>query len=434
MAPVGNINLRNFTIEDVSPDSGDLSDYASAISLAFAHNCTISGVTGIGFRNPVVFAQYCTDCSVLNGRIERPQATGGGQGYYNQWSYSTRCHTDKVTGSEARHLCDHTKSSYCIVTNCGDTNTADGAYTNHGSYEHDISYYNCVGWHSVASSGPSFGESAARIHVENGRGSALTASRNVLDLTVINSRFSRVFVNSQGFQADGLTVDDDPNVGGTGFNLVSTTTILGRSLVSKRPNVINNSSILFNSGHTLCDFDFTGRTVYLNNTHITKVNSSIIGTGAMNMTGGSIVGTTTAVSLGADASVKLTNVDTTSFGVRHLLGAADCHFIVDGGKHTNTIANGIYSCRMTSGKATVEIRNIELDGNGGFIIDMPNVAGTNQMFMDFSHNTFSNGTINIANIYSGAGKLFYTHNLDLNIVRTIDVTTGRRMIENNIVS
>ena len=89
---------------------------------------------------------------------------------------------------------------------------------------------------------------------------------------------------------------------------------------------------------------------------------------------------------------------------------------------------------MLSGKATVSIDNVEIDGGTGIIIDMPNVAGTNEMFMDFSHNTFSNGSIFIASNYSGSGKLFYTNNLEVSVTRTTDVTGGRRIIENNITA
>lgn len=431
--PVRDIRIGNFTITDISPDSGLTSDYATAVSLAFAQNCHVFGLRGIGFRNPLLFAQYCNNCTSSYGRVERPKLTGGGQGYHTQWSYSLRCNTHSITGYLARHIVDHTKSSYCNVTDCGDTNTADGAFTNHGSYEHDISYTNCHGWHSVGNSGPSFGESAKRINIVNGNGIALTAGRNIIDLSVFNSTFGRVLVNSQGFQADGLTVGNDGTTL-TGFNLVSVTTALGRTTLSKRENIIKNSSLAFNSAQALTDYNFTGRTVYLENTHLRKINSSLINTGAVAMNGGSITGTTAGLTLGTDSSLKLVNVDTDSFGVRHLDGCDNGHFIVDGGEHTNIVPTGIYSNRQLTGKTKVEIRNVEIDGGGGIIIDMPDISGTNQMFMDFSHNTFSNGSIEIKNIYSGAGKLFYTNNLEVSVTRTTDITGGRRLIANNITA
>ena len=433
VTPVNGIILKNFTITDKSPTSAITANYASAISFAFAYNCHTENITGVGFRNPIMFNQYCTDCTSKGGRVEKPQETGGGQGYHTQWSYSLRCNTEKLTGYLARHICDHTKSAYCNVLDCGDTNTADGAFTNHGSYEHDISYTNCIGWHSVANSGAAFGDSAKRINITNGNGVSLTAGKNVIDLSVTKSTFGRVLANSQGFQADGLTVGDDGTTS-TGFSLTSFTTAQGRTTLSKRDNVISNSSLAFNSGQVLCDFSFTGRTVYLNNTKLRKINSSIIGTGAVRMDGGSITGTTSAIELGADASISLNNTDTDSFGVRHNDGVNNSYYTIDGGLHTNIITTGIYSNRMLSGKATVSIDNVEIDGGTGIIIDMPNVAGTNEMFMDFSHNTFSNGSIFIANNYSGSGKLFYTNNLEVSVTRTTDVTGGRRIIENNITA
>jgi hypothetical protein len=431
VVPVHDINIRNFTITDKSPTSGDTSDYASAVSIAFAYNCHTSGITGVKFRNPIVFAQYNTDCTSSNGRVERPQATGGGQGYHTQWSYSLRCDTHKLSGYEARHIIDHTKSVYCNVTNCGDTNTADGAYTNHGSYEHDISYTNCHGWHSIGNSGASFGESCKRITIINGNGTNLTAARNVIDLSVYNSRFKRVLANSQGFQADGLTVDDDGTTL-SGFSLLSTTTALGRTTLSLRENVIKNSSLVFNSGQALTDANFTGRTLYLENTHLRKINSSLINAGAVNMTGGSITGTTAGIELGVDASIKLVGTDTNSFGVRHLDGVNNSYFIIDGGEHTNIVSTGIYSNRMLTGKAKAEIRNVEIDGASGMIIDMPNASGTNEIFMDFSHSTYSNGSITIKNIYSGAGKMMYTNNLLDTITQDVGATSGRRVNTDNI--
>ena len=424
--PVRGVTIKNFTFEDISPDNEDRNRYASAISLSVAQDCHVSGVTGSKLRNPVVFGQYCTDCTSEYGRVEFPQETGGGQGYHTQWSYSLRCDTHKLTGVEARHICDHTKSAYCNVTDCGDTNTADGAYTNHGAYEHDISYTNCVGWHSIANSGPSFGQSAARIDIRHGNGVALTCGANVLDVTVTNSEFDRVLANSQGFQADGLTVGD------VGFSLVSTTTQQGRDTLSKRPNVVKNSSLFFGAGNTLTDFNFTGRVLYLENTELRNVNSSLIGTGAVHMSGGSISGSTAALSLGADSSMKLMNVDTSSFGVRMLDGSDNSYFIIDGGRHTNLITTGIYSNRMQSGTSDFEIRNAKVVGGGGLIIDMPDVAGTNGMFMDIRNNTITDGSITIANRYSGAGKLYYVDNFEQNVTRVTDTTGGRRIIERNI--
>lgn len=424
--PVKGVTLKNFTFEDISPDNEDRNKYASAISLSVVQDCHVSGVTGVKLRNPVVFGQYCTDCTSECGRVEFPQETGGGQGYHTQWSYSLRCDTHKLTGVKARHICDHTKSAYCNVTDCGDTNTADGAYTNHGAYEHDISYTNCVGWHSIANSGPSFGQSAARIDIRNGNGVALTCGANVLDVTVTNSEFDRVLANSQGFQADGLTI------GEVGFSLVSTTTLQGRDTLSKRPNVIKNSSLYFGSGNTLADFNFTGRVVYLENTELRNLTSSLIGTGAVHMNGGSIQGGTAALSLGADSSLKLVNVDTKSFGVRMLDGSDNSYFIVDGGEHTDLVTTGLYSNRMLTGKSKFEVRNAVVDGSNGIIIDMPDVSGTNQMFMDINHNTITNGSILIRNRYSGEGKLFYVDNFEENVTRTTDITAGRRVIDRNI--
>ena len=430
ITPRKNIKLKNFTITDESPDSGDLNDYASGISLAYAHDCHIENVSGVGMRNPVVFTLYCTDCSVIDGHVDTPKITTGGRGYHTQWSYALRCKTQDVTGVKARHIVDHTKSAYCEVINCGDTNSADGAFTNHGSYEHDISYYNCTGYHSVANSGVVFGESAKRINIVGGNGVFLAAGRNVIDLSVRDSTFERVLANSQGFQADGLTVGDN------GFSLVSSTTALGRDTLSSRPNVISNSSIIMGSGQVLTDFNFTGRTLYINNTDIRGVNSSVIGTGKVKMTGGSLTGTTAAIEFGSDASLELYNVDTTSLGMRSQDGSGNSSFIIDGGTHTNIVSTGLYSSRTTSandgGPIKLEIRNVDIDGGGGIIIDMPSVTAPNNNFIDISHNSLSNGSINISNIYSGAGKLVYTNNLEDTVTRTTDTTGGRRLIENNI--
>lgn len=433
VTPKYGIEIEGLHITDISPASGDSADYASAISLGFAYNCHFKNITGVGFRNPIAFCQWVTDCSIDTGRIERPQATGGGQGYFVQWTNALRCDTSNVTGYLSRHLVDHTQSAYCNVSNCRDSNSQDGAFTNHGAYEHDISYQNCVGFHSVGNSGASFGETCKRITIINGNGRSLDADRNIIDLTVINSRFSFVTVNSQGFQASGLIVNDDGS-GTNGFAMRSTTTTLGRTTLSKRDNILTGCKLPFNTNYFFSDNDFDGRILYVNDSEIVTYISNPILSGAVHVKGGSWNNVNaSALILTTDSSLIVDNVNMTNFGVRQNDGNNNCYLKIIGGQVDGIPTTGIYSNRMNAGSVgVVEITGVKLDAAAGIIIDMPETAETSGMFMEFSRNSFANGTITIKNQYSGAGKLMYTNNLLDTITEDVGATAGRRLNTDNI--
>jgi len=131
--------------------------------------------------------------------------------------------------------------------------------------------------------------------------------------------------------------------------------------------------------------------------------------------------------------IKLTNVDTNEFGCRHDTLADGGYFICEGGFHTSPDLAGFYSNRQIAGQTSkVEISKITLDGAAGLIIDLPSTSDATQIFMDISHNTFTNGSITIKPNYVSAGKLMFTNNLLDTITLDVNTTSGRRVITDNI--
>ncbi|WP_432772555.1 hypothetical protein [Vibrio parahaemolyticus] len=161
--------ISDFELIDET-SSAEESDDISGVVFQYAHNCHANMVKGKYTNNPLVFGHFCHSCSASSGYLRDPKKPNeGGKGYVVQWNNSLYCLSSELRGIGVRHVNDFTQSAYCVVLNSGATDDK-GAFITHGSYEHDLVYYNVKGTVTFANSGASFGDSSKRIYLERGEG------------------------------------------------------------------------------------------------------------------------------------------------------------------------------------------------------------------------------------------------------------------------
>ncbi|HHK8657582.1 TPA: hypothetical protein ACQYF6_000089 [Vibrio parahaemolyticus] len=232
--PVENIKLldvgdcyyeQEITDGEGSGDEFKSQQATSLISFEIAHKYEITGLRGLDIPFVAIFEQWVnrgkeSDCSTdlpLHNRSD--QVIGRNGALY--------CEAKEIFNKSGRHVTDHTSSAYCLVKNSRETGTKNGAFTHHGSFEHDIYYEHTGGVMSIANSGPDYGQSAKRISVKNHNGTQLISSQKVSECTFEDCVFSEF----AEVNADGNTLRnvDVPNVdpskkGGLAFTQASNRT------------------------------------------------------------------------------------------------------------------------------------------------------------------------------------------------------------------
>ena len=223
--PVSNIKILNIgnmyynqTITDGS-GSGDAfkSEQASSVfSFEIAYDYEVTRADFHDIPYVAVFEQWVNNGRENYLRVTKPTLNRSDQ-IVNR-NGALYCKAKGLENKSGRHVIDHTSAAYCTTTCSTETGTKQGAFTTHGSFEHDLHFENTTGVMSIANSGADFGESAKRITVQNHNGSQLIADNKVIDLTVIDSVFDKFArVNNDGFTSRNMKVKNPSGQDGLRF-------------------------------------------------------------------------------------------------------------------------------------------------------------------------------------------------------------------------
>ncbi|HDI3228528.1 TPA: hypothetical protein PMB63_000042 [Vibrio cholerae] len=226
--PVSNIYMLNMGLfyyeQSITDGSGSGDDFtsqqaSSLVSFEIAKDYKISGIKARNQPFAVVFEQWVNNgveenCSTEAPDLNRSDQVVGRNG-------ALYCEAINLENKSGRHVIDHTSSAYCIVRNSRETGTKNGAYTHHGSFEHDIFFENTTGVLSIANSGPDYGESAKRIKAKNHNGTQLIADKKVSDCTFdscLFSQFAKINADNNVFINTSVPKADPNKVGGLMFS------------------------------------------------------------------------------------------------------------------------------------------------------------------------------------------------------------------------
>ncbi|WP_047606417.1 hypothetical protein [Rahnella aquatilis] len=243
VTPVENVCIQNMHYLE----KGQLPDSSSQpVAFEYAVYCDVINVHAQGTFWSVIFRRWNTffrteRCSLTNP----PTVSWGGAGYLTQQIYCQYGVITDCTASNARHLNDFTASSSCVVHNCHSNGDSSGAFVTHGQYEHDLRFTANSGILTLANSGESWGQSAARIVVSQHRCSMLTADTHVTDLTLTDVCIYRnVEQENLGIlrlNCDGLTVQN--------CSLSGELTLVQNSQGSIKMNVFENCGFVLDPRH-----------------------------------------------------------------------------------------------------------------------------------------------------------------------------------------
>lgn len=280
--PVKNIQLLNVgkfhwqqTITDGS-GSGDAfvsQQSCSLFSFEVARDYKITGVTGLDMPYCVIFEQWVSGgvvkkCDTDNPTLNRSDQIVSRNG-------ALYCHAQVLQNKSGRHAIDHTSAAYCTVTNAGETGSKQGAFTTHGSFEHDLVFKNTTGVFSTANSGAEFGESSKRITLKNHIGTHLIASAKVSDLTVVDSSFDEFAkVNADGLTFRNVDIPNINQTAGTGG-----LQFFQNSSRSGKDTVINGGKINFSLGSPAIPQDCTANIKFSESTILDLRARQFLGSG-----------------------------------------------------------------------------------------------------------------------------------------------------------
>lgn len=243
VTPVENVCIQN--MQYVA--EGQLANSSSQpVAFEYAIYCDVLNVHAQGTFWSVIFRRWNTffrteQCSLTNP----PSVSWGGAGYLTQQIYCQYGVITDCTASNARHLNDFTASSSCVVKHCHSNGDSSGAFVTHGQYEHDLHFTANSGILTLANSGKPWGQSAARIVINQHHCSMLTADTHVTDLTLTDVHIYRsVEQDNLGIlrlNCDGLTVQN--------CSLSGELTLLQNSQRSIKMNVFENCGFVLDPRH-----------------------------------------------------------------------------------------------------------------------------------------------------------------------------------------
>lgn len=243
VTPVENVCIRNMQYVE----EGQLANNSSQpVALVYAIYYDVINVHAQGTFWSVIFRRWNTffrteHCSLTNP----PSVSWGGAGYLTQQIYCQYGVISDCTTSNARHLNDLTASSSCVVKSCHSNGDSSGAFVTHGQYEHDLHFTANSGILTLANSGKAWGQSAARIVINQHRCSMLTADTHVTDLTLTDVCIYRNGeLDNLGIlrlNCDGLTVQN--------CSVSGELTLLQNSRRSIKMNVFENCGFVLDPRH-----------------------------------------------------------------------------------------------------------------------------------------------------------------------------------------
>ncbi len=194
--PVENVIIQNLNFIDDTVLDNAIKDeniqYAgrdknNLVSFAYFRICANISISNCHCKyNTYPFMQFfnCFNINANNLSILQPKIIGGGEGYLFQVMQSTVGYFSNLIGLGERHLIDFTESSDMVVEHCTSNNSQQkvyGSFCQHGAYEHDIIYKDCVGTWNISYSGVEFGNACKNITLNNCRGWTVIAySENLL--------------------------------------------------------------------------------------------------------------------------------------------------------------------------------------------------------------------------------------------------------------
>lgn len=239
--PVKNIKVLNigkfFYQQEITDGSGTGTDWTSQqatsfVSFELAVNYELTGLEAFDPPYTVVWEQWVSNgkevgCQTNNPTIRRSDQIVGRNG-------ALYCVAEDLFNKSGSNVLDHTSAAYCVVRNSRETGTKNGAYTHHGSFEHDITFENTSGVLSIANSGAAYGESAKRINAQNHNGTQLIADKKVSDCTFESctfSEFAKVNCDNNNFVNTSVPKSDPSDLGGLMFYQSSNRTGKGFSAV-----------------------------------------------------------------------------------------------------------------------------------------------------------------------------------------------------------
>ncbi|EOG1474676.1 hypothetical protein ACK3GY_002073 [Vibrio parahaemolyticus] len=420
-----------FIDETTNPTESEDDDIC-AVVFQYAHDCHALNVKGDKTNNPLIFGHYCHKCSAVDAYLRDPKKpTEGGRGYIAQWNNSVYCLSSGLRGIGVRHVNDFTQSAYCAVVHSGAIDD-QGSFITHGSYEHDLVYYDVNGVVTFANSGVDFGQSAKRIRLEKASGDLLRARTNVIDLTVKDAYFKDAILNSVGLIADKLIVNGSFQLNNWSKSLGKPESTLRKGAHIASSELANSSTIMFDqnmdaddrvhissSRLTLKPSDFRGGSLHFDHCHL-KVSNLLFFSNSM-------------------SSLTLDSCEGDGFGVRFQDQNSPVSFVVNGGKYYGTNGADMWlSLRDASGTSPVyiSVSNAEIDGSSfDEIIEDNYSAGNNDQYtVSFKGNTLKNAAIQIPNGRYDQGAIVYVNNIEKNITKVGAVASSNRVFANNAVS
>lgn len=214
--PVEYVTIKNmaFIAEGQLPDTS-----SQPVVFEYAIYCDVFNLHAQGTFWSVIFRRWNTffrteQCSLS----DPPSVSWGGAGYLTQQIYCQYGHIANCTTSNARHLNDLTASSSCVVVNCHSNGDSTGGFVTHGQYEHDLHFSGNSGTLTLANSGKNWGQSAARIVINQHFCSVFIADTKVSDLTLTDVHIERdpeqgnigmLRLNCDGVTVRGCTVNGE---------------------------------------------------------------------------------------------------------------------------------------------------------------------------------------------------------------------------------
>lgn len=157
---------KNDDTSGVYPNRGNL---VNLFSLMYVDNLTIKNIKGEKNKFCLIRADNCVNVNLENIEVLNPDIVGGGEGYGVQLNNCTKILGTNIRGTNSRHIIDLTNSNHALLINCGGVGK-QYAISQHGAYEHDITYINCDGSFQTGQSGSQFGDASKNITLINCNG------------------------------------------------------------------------------------------------------------------------------------------------------------------------------------------------------------------------------------------------------------------------
>ena len=347
--PVKHAYVQNSHIIDETNSTRETA--VSPVVLMYAVKCSVENIKGSNTFWPLVFAQFTNRCRVEKLELDNPQSTQtGGDGYLVQWNSALYHRTIDCHSYGDRHIHDVTMGAFGRCVGCTSTNTENGSYTTHGSFEHDQYYESCVGLLSFANSGPEFGQRAKRITVVKHQGEKLFAYSGVIDLTLIDVHISGTAeINVDGFVAKNLTVE-----GGVSFSAMTNE--------SNRRSMVEGGALVAWAGKGLTQSSMS-EMLEFESVVIRDINGHLLlGTGEVLFNDCHLIGTGNAQPLNCFPQRIVINGGTSKDVSFRFTDSTEQEMVVSGGAKIsgNPSTETLIDCRKTGGKFKLKLGDCEV--------------------------------------------------------------------------